>query len=143
MKLPLQANRRTPLTFNITPLIDVVFLLIIFFLVASHFVKSETSQAVELPIAKSGQNDFEDQLYRLTITVDQQGQYFIAGQPVDQAATFQRIEELAREAAVANQQPQVRIRPDRFGTLGPFRNLYEHCAKSGIRSIQFGVTDGK
>lgn len=143
MRQPIQANRRSPLTFNITPLIDVVFLLIIFFLVASHFVKSETSQAVELPIAKSGQTDTEDKPYRLTVTIDQQGAYFIAGLPLDEATTFRRISQLAEDAFAANEEPQVRIRPDRFGTHAPFRKLYEHCASLGIRRIQFAVTDGQ
>lgn len=143
MKLPLQSNRRSALTFNITPLIDVVFLLIIFFLVASHFVKSESSQAVELPFAKHGQTDTHDQPYRLTVTIDQQGLYYISGLPLDEATVFQRIDRLARDAAEANDEPQVRIRPDRFGTHGPFRKLYEHCANVSIRKIQFAVSEGK
>lgn len=141
MKLPIQSNRRSPLTFNITPLIDVVFLLIIFFLVASHFVKSETSQAVELPFAKNGQTDSQDQPYRLTVTINQQGKYFISGQPLDEPTVFERIDRLAADAAKAKEEPQVRIRPDRFGTHGPFRRLYEHCAGVGIRRIQFAVSD--
>lgn len=143
MRQPSQSNRRSPLTFNITPLIDVVFLLIIFFLVASHFVKSETSQAVELPIAKSGQTETQDKTYRLTVTIDDQGQYFVSGQPLSEAAAFQRITELASDAKAASEEPQVRIRPDRFGTHAPFRKLYEHCASEGIRRIQFAVTDGQ
>lgn len=143
MKQPVQSNRRSPLTFNITPLIDVIFLLIIFFLVASHFVKSESSQAVELPIAKNGQMDTQDKPYRLTVTIDDQGGYFVSGQSLDEAAVFERISQLATESAVANEEPQVRIRPDRFGTHAPFRRLYEHCDKMGIRRIQFAVTDGK
>lgn len=141
MKLPIQSNRRSPLTFNITPLIDVVFLLIIFFLVASHFVKSETSEAVELPFSTNGQTDTQNQPYRLTVTIDKQGNYFISGQPLDEKTVIQRIDRLAADAALANDEPQVRIRPDRFGTHGPFRRLYEHCASVGIRRIQFAVTD--
>ncbi|MEP3480018.1 MAG: biopolymer transporter ExbD [Fuerstiella sp.] len=143
MRQPIQSGRRTPLTFNITPLIDVVFLLIIFFLVASHFVKSESSQAVELPIAKSGQTDAQDKPYRLTVTIDQNGDFHMAGQSLDEVTAFQRISQLATEASAANEEPQIRIRPDRFGVYGPFRKLYEHCAKVGIRRIQFAVSDGQ
>ncbi|MBM4074764.1 MAG: biopolymer transporter ExbD, partial [Planctomycetes bacterium] len=45
MRLPSTQIQRG-LTFNITPLIDVVFLLIIFFLVASHFIRNETLEPV-------------------------------------------------------------------------------------------------
>ena len=143
MKQPVQSHRRSALTFNITPLIDVVFLLIIFFLVASHFVRSETSEAVQLPIAKNGQTDTVDQPYRLTVTIDQEGSYFIAGQPLKEGATFERISRRATEAAAANEEPQVRIRPDRFGIHAPFRKLYEHCGRVGIQRIQFAVSDGQ
>ncbi|MCA9048548.1 MAG: biopolymer transporter ExbD, partial [Planctomycetaceae bacterium] len=40
VRIPSKVSR-SELQFNITPLIDVVFLLIIFFLVASHFARSE------------------------------------------------------------------------------------------------------
>lgn len=143
MRQPTESSRRTPLTFNITPLIDIVFLLIIFFLVASHFVKSESSQAVELPLAKSGQTDTQDKPYRLTVTIDQQGKYFVAGQSLDEFTAFQRISQLATDASAANEEPQIRIRPDRFGVYGPFRKLYEHCAKMGIKRIQFAVSNGQ
>jgi biopolymer transport protein ExbD len=50
-------------------MIDVVFLLIIFFLVASYFVRSEQSRAVMLPDAAKGQSDDHMSQNRLTITV--------------------------------------------------------------------------
>ena len=37
--------------FNITPMIDVVFLLVIFFLFTAHFAQNEQVEAVELPRA--------------------------------------------------------------------------------------------
>ena len=41
--------------FNMTPMIDVVFQLIIFFLLSSHLAKQETQFALPLPAAESGQ----------------------------------------------------------------------------------------
>lgn len=140
MRRPTQFSQRTPLRFNITPLIDVVFLLIIFFLVASHFVRSEQAQQVELPLAGSGQPDLEQAPYRLTVTIDRDGSLFVNGEPLSEAAVFQRIAELQKTSSAAGVEPEVRIRPDRLGQHGPFRRLYEHCAKHGIRRIQFAVT---
>ena len=140
MRLPTQFRQRTPLRFNMTPLIDVVFLLIIFFLVASHFVRSEQAEPVELPLAGSGQIDTDNSPYRLTVTISKDGSFFISGEPQAEATIFQRIEELKKTASAAKVAPEVRIRPDRFGQHGPLRRLYEHCAKHNIRRVQFAVS---
>ena len=52
---------------NLTSLIDVVFLLIIFFLVSSHLAKQESQLELPLPVADSG-----------TITLDD----YVLGDPV-------------------------------------------------------------
>jgi len=140
MRLPTQYSQRTPLRFNITPLIDVVFLLIIFFLVASHFVRSEQAEPVELPIAASGQVDDDPSLYRLTVTIARDGAFFIGGEPLSEEVTFRRIEELRATALAEDVEPEVRIRRDRMSRHLPFRRLYEHCAKQNIRRIQFAVS---
>lgn len=48
-------SRRDSLTFELTPLIDVVFLLLIFFLVSSVFKKEELALLLKLPKADQGQ----------------------------------------------------------------------------------------
>ena len=45
---------------NMTPMIDVVFLLIIFFLVSSHMAKQEQNVQLDLPKAQSGLADVTD-----------------------------------------------------------------------------------
>ena len=67
MRLPSQ-NVQRGLQFNITPLIDVVFLLIIFFLVASHFIRNEQVEQVELPVATQGRDE-EESASRVVITI--------------------------------------------------------------------------
>lgn len=52
MRVPTR-RRDTGLKFDITPLIDIVFNLVIFFLVATHFVSSEARETVDLPAASS------------------------------------------------------------------------------------------
>jgi len=139
MRLPNQFSLRRPLRFNVTPLIDVVFLLIIFFLVASHFVRSEHSEPVDLPVASTAnQDDAPD--HRLTITIREDGQPFVSGQPVTVDAVMKRIAGLAGTAQAKGSVPEVHIRADRNGRYGSVRQLIEQCAKHGIRSIQFAVS---
>lgn len=48
-------SRRESLAFELTPLIDVVFLLLIFFLVSSVFKKEELALLLKLPKSEQGQ----------------------------------------------------------------------------------------
>jgi len=64
---------------NLTPLIDVVFILLIFFMVSTTFQK-ESQTKIELPEA-SGE-PVEDRKELLEIVIDAQGRYFIDQQQV-------------------------------------------------------------
>ena len=139
MRLPTHFNQRTPLRFNITPLIDVVFLLIIFFLVASHFVRSEQAEAVTLPVATAGEADNQQALHRLTVTIDRQGSLVIGGEPTDEATVQDRIKELHSAAVSAEIEPELRLRLHREGRYEQTRKLIEFAASKNIRSVQFAV----
>lgn len=142
MRLPETFGQRTPFRFNITPMIDVVFLLIIFFLVASYFVRSEQSRKVSLPEATKGQSDDQSSQNRLTITVESDGQLSIGGQVLAEAVVLRRIQELRGtpdDASHPGVEPEVRIRSDRDAKFAEIRRLIEHCAAHKIRSIRFAV----
>ena len=68
MKVPVRP-RQFGLSFNITPLIDIVFLLVIFFLIASHVARSESQEPVALPTATQKQDDVESLPDRLVVTI--------------------------------------------------------------------------
>jgi biopolymer transport protein ExbD len=126
-------------------MIDVVFLLIIFFLVASYFVRSEHSREVALPDAEKGNPDDPTSEYRLTITVERDGKLSIAGNIVSNDSVMQRIKELQASATAAAStgrkmaRPEVRIRSDRDAQFVEIRKLIEQCAANGIHSIRFAV----
>ena len=144
MRLP-DTTQRTPFRFNITPMIDVVFLLIIFFLVASYFVRSEQSREVSLPEASKGKPDDFSAQKRLTITVEKDGRLSIAGNVVTETEVIDRIRLLSTKTDDVGEQvqpevlPEVRIRSDRDARYGEIRRLIEQCATHGIRSIRFAV----
>lgn len=140
MRLP-DTTQRTPFRFNITPMIDVVFLLIIFFLVASYFVRSEQSREVSLPDASKGKLDDFSAQKRLTITIEKDGRLSIAGNVVTETEVIDRIRLLSAKTDDGGEQvqPEVRIRSDRDARYGEIRRLIEQCATHGIRSIRFAV----
>jgi len=64
-------SRRETLTPELTPLIDVVFLLLIFFLVSSVFKKEELALLLSLPKTEQGKGDQKIKKY---ITIEMTGE---------------------------------------------------------------------
>lgn len=76
----LRPRRQQQMDINLTPLIDVVFLLLIFFMVSTTFEK-ETRIEVELPQA-GAVTDTPEPDERLEILVDSTGRYYVNDQQV-------------------------------------------------------------
>ena len=79
MKLLKPKKKRAIL--NITPLIDVLFILIIFFTVSSTFLE-QPGIKLQLPQAQSSQ---PERVERAILTIDADSKLFLGGQPITQA----------------------------------------------------------
>ncbi|MCY2963938.1 MAG: biopolymer transporter ExbD [Planctomycetota bacterium] len=136
MKIP-SRNRGGGLKFNLTPMIDVVFNLIIFFLVASHYAHSEATEEIELPGAGGGEAELEQSGKRLTITLLLDGRMLLG----PREATPQEIEALLAQSTAAHgaANVEVRIRTDRRVPYGRFEPLLLTCAKQGVTRVRFAV----
>jgi len=74
---------------NIAPLVDMVFLLLIFFLLTSNFLHNEGIK-VNLPAAKSSQmRDREE----ITVSITKDNRIFLDGEPVNLDQLSQRLTE--------------------------------------------------
>ncbi len=98
----LRTREREEPGINLTPLIDVVFLLVIFFMVSTTFQR-ETRLDIELPEASA---ERAEERRTLDIMVDAQGRYFIDGQELvnRDLATLKRA---LQEAIGAGERPVV------------------------------------
>ena len=135
MKIPSYVGGRG-VDFNMTPMIDVVFLLIIFFLVSSHLAKQEVQMQLPLPDARSGTQAEDSQLPRLVVNISAGGQIRMAGR---QLTLEQFQERLVKRREKYGQDLEVRIRSDRSV---PYRNIspvMQRCAEAGIWNVTFAV----
>jgi biopolymer transport protein ExbD len=69
-------QRKEELSLNLTPLIDIVFLLLIFFMVSTTFTK-ENHMSINLPEADGEVSDAPKQM--VEVIIDKDGQYSING----------------------------------------------------------------
>ncbi len=120
---------------NITPLIDIVFLLLIFILVTSNFEKEEQSLAIEPPQASEAV-PLTAQPQQLTISIDTAGKYYVGGAVLDAKGLEKK---LIRERSEHAEGRLVRIRADKkvqFQSVATAMNL---CKKHGFRDIHVAM----
>ena len=134
MRVPTRP-RGKGLKFNITPLIDVVFNLIIFFLVASHFVRSEKAEAVDLPEATQVQEEQEQSRNLIvTITPDERlqvGGEFVRLEQVDQMILAGRTEH--------GESFEVRVRADKSVAYRVVEPILLASVRAGVSQLKFAV----
>jgi len=122
---------------NMAPMIDMVFLLLIFFMVASHLTALERVP-VALPVAdkaKVPEEARDRQLITVRPEADGGASYFMNLQKMD-------IKELSAEIArqhEADENIRIYLRADRQVTHKHIKAVMEACAEAGIADIIFGT----
>ena len=115
-----------------TPLIDMVFNLVIFFLVASHF-SSEAETPVELPTASTSNADAEDPR-RLVVTITEDEQLHVKEQLVEMPLLIDLVrDELDRHGP----EFAVQIRSDRRVPYRAVEPLLMECSRLGVTKFGF------
>jgi biopolymer transport protein ExbD len=136
VKIPAVATRRGHLRLNLTPLIDVIFNLIIFFLAAAHFARNEPVEAVELPAATPRPVEAESPR-RFMVTVAPGPRFLVSGQEHPRVVIEAMI---SSEASERTRPMELRIRADRSVAFGEIEPLLVAAATAGIRDVKFAVT---
>jgi biopolymer transport protein ExbD len=111
------------------PLIDVVFLLLVFFIYAMLSMVIHHGLKVDLPSAGTAQFDQNDYI---AITLDAGNRLYLGGNPVDLTDLPGRVIELYGE------EPRpVFIEGDQAADLGLAITLLDQLKKSGIEEVSF------
>ena len=123
---------------EITPLIDVVFLLLIFFMVSSNFVQKQVV-SVTLPMSEAATASVSN---TIEIALDASGTYFVAGEPVgderDQLLTALRSVVGSLDAQALSEQP-IEIRADASATHQSVVRALDVCATLGLVRVSLAT----
>ena len=120
--------------FQMAPMIDVVFLLLIFFMVASIFAEWETKVGIEVPTSQTGDQSTR-QPDEIMINVDSEGRYFINSIKMSPL----RIEGLLQTIGKEHKNPPVIIRADRKTQHEKIIELLDICRKVDIWNVSFST----
>jgi len=113
---------------NMTPIIDVVFQLLLFFLVATRFAAEDRELDVMLPAASEAK-PLTAQPQELFVNIDHQGRYFLHGKIV----SGDEVAQILRQAAADNPASQsVIIRADKRVQLDSAVFVMNACNQAGI-----------
>lgn len=137
MRIPTQ-RRRYGLRFDLTPLNDIVFLLIIFLVAAPHFTTSETREDVDLakvPVEEDNKSDSEN---RLELTVRKDGELRIGGKTIDVDDLRKRINAAGRRVGEGDAF-EMRLRLDRKTKWAVVEPILIECALAKITDIKYAV----
>jgi biopolymer transport protein ExbD len=123
---------------NLTPMIDVIFQLLIFFMVATTFQDPEREIDVELPEASTGELS-EAEREEIVINVLRDGSLVLSGETISREALLRR---LARAADLDPDTP-VTIRGDRLVHHEKVVGVMDACGSVGLTSFSLGTLEGR
>ena len=119
---------------QLAPMIDVVFLLLIFFIVTWAFARFETELDVRVPVAKEGA-DPNRQVGEIIVNVRRDGTMMLEGSPISSDELVQKLATIAslhRDVAVI-------LRGDRKTPYENIVNVLDLCRQAGIWNVAFAT----
>ncbi|HEY5577666.1 MAG TPA: protein TolR [Deferrimonas sp.] len=120
-------DRRVMAEINVTPLVDVMLVLLIIFMVTAPML----TQGVDVNLPKASSKALRGDEDRLIITVDANSRVFVGKQPVE----FNRLEGVLREIVARRTDRQVFFRADRAVPYGFVVKVIAEVRNSGIEKL--------
>lgn len=115
-------------TLSLTSLMDVVFLLLIFFMVATKFADEDHKLDVTLPTASEARPLTSEPL-ELVVGIDQEGDFYVSGRRV----SLPELDDIIRQAVANNPVNQtVLIRADKRVSLDQAVQVMDLCNRNAV-----------
>ncbi|MFW2853228.1 protein TolR [Sphingomonas sp. TX0543] len=141
MQLPSQRSgrRRAPMAdINVTPLVDVMLVLLIIFMVTAPLLTAGVP--VNLPDSRAKPLDQDQQ--PTEISIDSMGRIFVAKEETAENQLAQRLSAIAAKAPAGGQPPQVFLRADKSLDYGHVMRVMGELNRAGLNRVAL-VTIGE
>jgi biopolymer transport protein ExbD len=120
-------RRRIATGINLTSLLDAIFNLVFFFLLATTLRQEEGQARVQLPHSDTAE---EVSIDRKAISLDAQGRIFYGETPIQEAELEIELRRLADRGVT-----EIMIRGDENVGLGRVYGIMDLCRKSGLEAV--------
>ena len=133
-------NTPPPASFQLAPMIDIVFLLLIFFLVTYQITEQEKDTRVSVPTSTQGSQEARVS-NEIVVNLTKDGIITINNEVYTKDQLREMLERIMENAKIAGQdqadQQPVRIRCDADGTNQVLFEVMDEIQKAGIWNIRF------
>lgn len=120
---------------NITPLIDVVFLLLIFFMVSTTF---ERESEIEVTLPEASIDAPIEEEFVIEVTINAQGTYFVNGQRVINTQTS-TLKQAMLKVAEGRQDPPIIVSADANATHQAVVRVMDAARQLGFVHLSFAT----
>ncbi|MCZ7643708.1 MAG: biopolymer transporter ExbD [Planctomycetota bacterium] len=114
-----------------TPMIDIVFLLLIFFLLATTINEEEVDLQVNLPGGTQGSAAGNAAGTRMVISVRSDGVFTLGGAPM----AWDELKRRVLDAGRRQEKPRVFLRGDQEAPYGKVAQVLQLCQEAGIEQV--------
>jgi biopolymer transport protein ExbD len=122
---------------NLTPMIDVVFTLLVFFMLATTFAERERMLDIQLPFANAA-NANAAKPQELVINVLRDGSVSIDGRAVQ----GEQLTRVLSDAARRGPGTLVTVRGDRHGYYNEVVHVLDECRRAGLDNVSLSTLKG-
>jgi biopolymer transport protein ExbD len=122
---------------DMAPMIDMVFLLLIFFMVATK-AHQEGAVALDQPVAANAKI-VKEKPDRLTVSILADERIYLGAEPSTLDQVTKRVKELSDELARQNRSLKLYLRADANVKHGKVKDIMRKCAESGVSDIIFSA----
>jgi len=120
-------HRRLDASMNMTPMIDIVFQLLIFFLLTTNFVTTEGIQ-VKLPQAQATAAQIHEEI---TVFISKEGRIFVQQKEMSESSLYDQL----RTLIAHNQNKLVIVKADREIMLNKAVKVMDIARKAGAERL--------
>ncbi len=121
-------GRKEEVRLGIAPLIDIVFLLLIFFMVTSHF---DVASGVRIQLPKATKKIFNDKKNKISLIIDKRGDTYLEGKKLDVKTLQKRLQHLAKGKG----QVHLILQADKDVKHGRVVEIMDLARAAGLRSV--------
>ncbi len=130
-----QRKQKLVAEINITPLTDVVMVLLLIFMITTPLI-SQTNISVNLPQAKSGEPFKGSRVVEANISISREGMVYFNGNLV----TKKELRQQVRAAQVSNPDMNVIVRSDKFVRFQDIVNVLDVLTDLGVTKLNIAAT---
>jgi biopolymer transport protein ExbD len=119
---------------QLAPMIDIVFLLLIFFIVTWSYARFETELDISVPAAADGKNP-ERSIGEIVVNVHNDGRIVVEGRTISEDELLSTLTDVAK----AYKDQAVILRGDKSTAFDHIVSVLNVCQKAGIWNVAFAT----